>query len=234
MLILKYNISITQSVRHTSLTNFSLNLDDPYRPLPTWGILWFYVLSIHHHLTPTFAPSQLYSCCWEGKKKKEHQKLKMLQKIAPTAFEALTQLHIAQHWIQVQLLLHSPLLRTKQRSPRMLSATLQLEGSFGFCLMCQQWTRGSLFALSQWERAYFKEQTLTPIANSWHHKIHAIVADKFYLLRLLTTELFVTTRVTGTHFKRKSEGASELWNLVFAFLCIFQSVVSIIIAVCKD
>lgn len=108
-----------------------------------------------------------------------------------------------------------------QRSPRMLSATLQLEGSFGFCLMCQQWTRGSLFALSQWERAYFKEQTLTPIANSWHHKIHAIVADKFYLLSLLTTELFVTTRVTGTHFKRKSEGASELWNLVFAFLCIF-------------
>lgn len=121
-----------------------------------------------------------------------------------------------------------------QRSPRMLSATLQLEGSFGFCLMCQQWTRGSLFALSQWERAYFKEQILTPIANSWHHKIHAIVADKFYLLSLLTTELFVTTRVTGTHFKRKSEGASELWNLVFAFLCIFQSVVSIIIAVCKD
>lgn len=108
-----------------------------------------------------------------------------------------------------------------QRSPRMLSATLQLEGSFGFCLMCQQWTRGSLFALSQWERAYFKEQTLTPIANSWHHKIHAIVADKFYLLSLLTTELFVTTRVTGTHFKRKSEGAWELWNLVFAFLCIF-------------
>lgn len=220
MLILKYNISITQSVRHTSLTNFSLNLDDPYRPLPTWGILWFYVLSIHHHLTPTFAPSQLCSCCWEGKKK-EHQKLKMLQKIAPTAFEAQTQLCIAQHWIQVLLLLHSPLLRTKQRSPRMLSATLQLEGSFGFCLMCQQWTRGSLFALSQWERAYFKEQTLTPIANSWHHKIHAIVADKFYLLSLLTTELFVTTRVTGTHFKRKSEGTSELWNLVFAFLCIF-------------
>lgn len=63
VLILKYNISITQSVRHTSLTNFSLNLDDPYRPLPTWGILWFYVLSIHHHLTPTFAPSQLCSCC---------------------------------------------------------------------------------------------------------------------------------------------------------------------------
>lgn len=51
----------------------------------------------------------------EKEKKKEHQKLKMLQTIAPTAFEAQTQLRIAQHWIQVQLLLHSPLLRTKHR-----------------------------------------------------------------------------------------------------------------------
>lgn len=221
MLILKYNISITQSVRHTSLTNFSLNLDDPYRPLPTWGILWFYVLSIHHHLTPTFAPSQLCSCCWEGKKKRASETQNAANNSTYCFWSSNSTAHSTALDTSPATAPFTTASHKAQRSPRMLSATLQLEGSFGFCLMCQQWTRGSLFALSQWERAYFKEQTLTPIANSWHHKIHAIVADKFYLLSLLTTELFVTTRVTGTHFKRKSEGTSELWNLVFAFLCIF-------------
>ena len=53
-----------------------------------------------------------------------------------------------------------------QRCPGMLSAALQLEGSFGYRPVCQQWTRGSLFALGQWETAYFKERMLRPIANS--------------------------------------------------------------------
>lgn len=53
-----------------------------------------------------------------------------------------------------------------QRCPGMLSAAPQLEGSFGYRSVGQQWTCGSLFALGQWETAYFKERMLRPIANS--------------------------------------------------------------------
>lgn len=57
-------------------------------------------------------------------------------------------------------------LRFAQRCPGMLSAAPQLEGSFGYRPLGQQWTCGSLFALGQWETAYFKERMLRPIASS--------------------------------------------------------------------
>lgn len=66
-------------------------------------------------------------------------------------------------WTRTLQLLSSPIHRITvshraQRCPEMLSATLQLEESFGYCSTLLNGLR-SLFALGQWERAEFKKWT---------------------------------------------------------------------------